>query len=144
MQARSGLHARGHMDDGTSAEHFLPGHVGTGFGHVDALGCGSLDVIDAKQQRASRIGGALVFGLVDEVAPPCGIVAGEAATDVLGLPDIGLLADVVGRVITDAAEAFRIAVYEVGGGAPPVGIIGGDVDPGTENTLVALRPELVR
>lgn len=144
MQARSGLHARGHMDDGTSTEHFLPGHVGTGFGHVDALGGGGLDVIDAKQQRASRIGGALVFGLADEVAPPGGVVAGEAAADVLGLPDVGLLADVVGRVITDAAEAFRIAVYEVGGGAPPVGIIGGDVNQAPRTPWWALRPELVR
>ena len=139
MQARSGLHARGHVDDGAGTKHFLPGHVGTGLGHVDALGSGSLDVIDAKQQRAGRIGGALVLGLVDEVAPPSGIVAGEATADVLGLPYIGLLADVVLGIVADATEARRIAVHEVGGGAPPVGIVGGDVDPGTENALMRLE-----
>ena len=142
MQARSGLHARGHVDDGAGTKHFLPGHVGTGLGHVDALGSGSLDVIDAKQQRAGRVGGALVLGLIDEVAPPGGIVAGEAATDVLGLPDIGLLADVVGRVVANTAEALRIAIHEIGGGAPPVGVIGGDVDPGTENALVRLETRI--
>lgn len=103
------------------------------------LGGGSLDVIDAKQQRTRRIGGALVLGLVNEVAPPGSVIAGEASTDVLGLPDVGLLTDVVVRVVANATKTSRVAVHEVGGGAPPVGVIGGNVDPGAKNALMRLE-----
>ena len=110
--------------DGARVENGPPGHRSAVVGDDDGARGGAAGIVDAKGERAREL----------VVAPPGSVIGREAATDVVGLPDVGLDAERA----ADAGERGGIPALKVSACTEPV-VLGALVLPGVHESRAVVE-----